>query len=271
MAYKNGLPTRLDVIAELGPGYSVGTGLAGLLSGVNKYYAFDVVEYADMRTNLHVFNELLDMFKNRDGIWGENRLEPYLESYDFPSYILTDEHLNETLKPDRIESIKNALSNLGSRNENKSKINYYVPWYAPEVIEEESVDMIYSYNVLEHVDDLEQTYEALHRWLKPGGFMSHQIDFRCHGTAKEWNGHWAYSDITWRLIRGKRRWFLNRQPHSAHIELMLKSGFEIVCAIEFKDTSGIARKRLAPRCNSLSDDDLTTRAAFIQATKSINS
>ena len=136
-----------------------------------------------------------------------------------------------------------------------------------KVIKEKSIDMIYSQAVLEHVDNLSYSYETLCRWLKPDGFMSHAIDFRCHGTAKIWNGHWTYSDMVWKLVKGKRPYLLNRQPHSVHVDLMKKVGFEIICDMKTKDTSGIERKSLASRFKKMSDDDLVTNTTFIQAVK----
>jgi len=273
MAYKNGLlSTPPDAIAELGPGDSLGIGLAALITGANKYYAFDIVEHAINKRNIEIFDELVNLFKKREKIPDETEfpeIKPHLESYEFPNHILTDEYLNKALKQDRIESIRNALLNLnlGSRDKNNIQISYVVPWYNQKVIKEKSIDMIYSQAVMEHVNDLAYTYEVLYRWLKPGGFMSHQIDFRCHGTAANWNGHWAYSDFVWRLIKGKRTYLLNRQPHSAHISLLEKFGFEVVCDIKTKDSSGIERKSLASRFKNMSDDDLTTSSAFIQAIK----
>lgn len=273
VAYKNGLPTQADIIAELGPGGSLGIGLAALISGANKYHALDVVEYANNKRNIEIFDQLVDLFKKREKIPDETefpRVKPYLECYEFPNHILTDERLSEALKQDRIQSLRNALLNLGSEGEDDVQISYFVPWHDLKVIKEESIDMIYSQAVLEHVDDLAHTYEALYRWLKPGGFMSHDIDFRCHGTAKDWNGHWAYSDFAWRLIKGKRPYLLNRQPHSTHIDLLRKFGFEVVCDIKTKDTSRIQRKHLASRFKNMSYDDLTTSDAFIQAVKKSN-
>ncbi len=271
VAYKNGLSTQPHAIAELGPGHSLGVGLAALISGANKYYAFDVVKYADKKGDIEIFDELVNLFKKREKIPDVAefpRVGPYLESYEFPKHILTDRRLNQALKHSRLESIRNALSNLGNRDEDKIQISYFAPWYDSRIIKEESIDMIYSQAVLEHVDDIAYTYEVLYRWLKPGGFMSHQIDFKCHGMAKDWNGHWAYSDFVWRLINGKGRPYqLNRQPHSTHINLLRKLGFEVVCDMKIKDTSGIQRKRLASRFENMSNDDLTTRATFIQAVK----
>jgi SAM-dependent methyltransferase len=270
MAYKNGLSTKPDTIAELGPGDSLGIGLAALISGANKYYAFDVVEYASSKRNIEIFDELVDLFKKREKIPDETefpRVKPLLESYKFPSNILTNERLSKTLKKDRIESIRNVLLTLNSRDSSNIQISYFVPWHDSKIIKEESIDMIYSQAVLEHVDNLAYTYEALYRWLKPSGFISNDIDFTCHGMAKEWNGHWAYSDIIWKLMKGKKPYLINRQSHSLHIDLLRKSGFKIIYDSRTQDTSGIERKHLALKFKNISDDDLVTSSAFIIAIK----
>lgn len=270
IAYQNGLSTQPDVSAELGPGSTLGTGLAALLSGTNKYYAFDVVESANYKRNAEIFDELTELFKKREKIPNETefpRIQPYLESYEFPHHILTDERLNQALKQDRIEAIRNALSNLESKDEGGIQIAYFVPWSDSRVMEKEIVDMIYSQAVLEHIHDLSHTYEAMHHWLKPGGFMSHSIDFKCHNLAKDWNGHWAYPDFLWRLTGGKRAPLLNRQPHSTHINLLQQLNFDVACDIKIEVTAGMKRKYLASRFRGMSDDDLTTSGAFIQAIK----
>ena len=38
------------------------------------------------------------------------------------------------------------------------------------------MDFLYSQAVLEHVEDLDNTYKAMQKWLKPSGFISHTID-----------------------------------------------------------------------------------------------
>ncbi len=42
------------------------------------------------------------------------------------------------------------------------------------------VDLIYSCAVLEHVADLDQCFNEMHRVLKRGGLMNHQVDLRDH-------------------------------------------------------------------------------------------
>jgi hypothetical protein len=118
--------------------------------------------------------------------------------------------------------------------------------------------------VLERVGDLKTAYFAMRAWLAPGGWLSHQVDFRCHGTAREWNGHWTYGDMTWRMLRGRRTYLINREPHSTHICLLCEAGFTVVCD-EMVSRPAVDRRSLAPRFAQMSDVDLTTSGAFIQA------
>ena len=270
LAYKNGLSNRLDSVAELGPGDSLGIGLAALISGANKYYALDVVKYWNINRNVEIFDELVELFKRREKIPDETEfpgVKPVLDSYEFPTNILTNEILVEAMKQTRLESIRTAILNLDNINKNNMQIKYVVPWNDPNVLKKESVDFIYSQAVLEHIDDLVNTYQSLYCWLKLGGFMSHEIDFACHGIVKVWNGHWEYPDLIWRLIRGKKPYLLNRQPHSIHINLIREFGFEIVCDVKDRDYSGIQREYLTKQLKNMGNEDLFIRRAFIQAIK----
>lgn len=267
MAHKNNLNTNPKVIAELGPGDSLGIGLAALISGSEKYFAFDVVEHANLKNNLDVFDELVSLFKNRTAIpdQGEfKNVKPVLENYDFPSDILTSERLEFALDESRLQEIRQNLINL---NGNKSMIQYKAPWFDDGKVEYDSVDMIFSQAVLEHIDDLEGTYSSMEKWLKHKGFMSHQIDFKCHGTSNQWNGHWAHSDFMWKLIRGNRPYSLNRQPHSVHIDLINKRKFRLVCDDKVTLESKLNINQLAPRFRTLTKSDLTTSGSFVQAVK----
>ena len=264
------LCTWPKVIAEFGPGDSLGIGLAALLSGAEKYYALDVVEYANTEVNLDILEELIALFAKKEPIPGQQEfplVRPLLPSYEFPHHILTDDRLRQSLSTERIQSIKGVLVKAGDSNKSAIEIRYVVPWYNSDLIKQESVDMIFSQAVLEHVDDLAQTYATLYRWLKRDGFMSHQIDFGCHGLAKNWNGHWAYSDFTWKLIKGKRPYLLNREPYSTHKRLLEQSGFKIVCEAKTSDRSGLAKEQLSSRFCQMSEEDMTTRTVHLLARK----
>ena len=265
MAHDNGLPTNPRVVAELGPGASLGIGLAALISGVDSYYAFDIVQHANIERNLKVFDQLVELFRGREVIPSEIELpqvRPKLDSYRFPDQVFTHERLDRALGTERLASLRRSVV---APDSDDSRIHYQVPWYDSEVIECGSVDLIFSQAVLEHVDELTLAYDRMNRWLKPGGFMSHTIDFRCHRTARDWNGHWTYSDFMWKLIRGRQPYLINRAPCSRHIELMHSAGFKIVTERKNSQPSKIDERQLAPGFHG--GTDLTTSGVFIQALK----
>jgi len=102
-------------------------------------------------------------------------------------------------------------------------------------------------------------------WIKPNGLISHQIDFRCHNTARTWNGHWRYSNFVWTLIRGRRSYLLNREPYSTHLRLLAENGFDFVGGQTARLDSSFASPQLAPRFRHMTEQDLTTSSALIQA------
>jgi SAM-dependent methyltransferase len=251
-------------VAELGPGDSIGIGLAALLSGVERYLALDVVRYSDLAGSQQIFEELVALFEARAPIPGDDELPgvyPKLRSYEFPRDLLGEAHLQAALEPARVRSIRESLEDLDAPC---GRIRYLAPWTDDEAIAEGSIDLIYSQAVLEHVDDLPQVYRSMRRWVGVTGVMSHQIDYRCHGKADEWNGHWSYSDAAWRIVVGRRPYLLNRAPHSEHVRLLRESGFDLA-AVDLQRAAALPRSRLARRFRDLSNEDLTTCGAYIVA------
>jgi Methyltransferase domain len=266
-ASANHLSSDPKHVAELGPGLSLGIGLAAILSGVERYYAFDVVAHHHAERNLAVFDELIALFKGRTPIPRNDEFPnvgPDLPAFDFPRQLLDEERLERNLRPERLARVREALRHCDSP---QSMIQYRAPWHTENAIERDSLDLVFSQAVLEHVDQLADTYRAIYEWLRPNGYMSHQIDFKCHDSAREWNGHWTYSDVMWKLVRGKDTWLINREPHSTHLRLIRESGFRVVEDTRVERPSRIARSQLAPRFKTLTDEDLRTGDAFIQALK----
>src|SRR3979409_1984427 len=65
MLHRSALPTTFETMAELGPGDSLGIGLAALISGTQRYLALDAVRYADSTRNLQIFDESIALFRDR--------------------------------------------------------------------------------------------------------------------------------------------------------------------------------------------------------------
>jgi hypothetical protein len=264
-----GLNTNPRKVAELGPGDSLGVGLAALLTGAERYYAFDVVEHASAEGNLRVLDGLVELLRERAPIPDHRefpRVVPTLPSYEFPHRILGDERLRAALDPARVERIRASLKDCTAPD---SLITYRAPWYGSEVIEPGSIDMLFSQAVLEHVDALPETYAAMRAWLAPTGFLSHCVDFKSHGFASEWNGHWTYSDLGWKLVRGKAIWAINREPWSKHVRLLEETGFRSVHENAIRRASSIPAHRFARRFRDGPASDLTTSDVFYQAVRTI--
>jgi SAM-dependent methyltransferase len=256
-------------MAELGPGDSLGIGVAALLSGLERYIGLDVVRYADNVRNLQIFEELVTLFRARRPIPDDVEfplLRPPLRSYAFPEEILTPARLNVALAPQRLDTIRAALSNPATSLSGRGPVWYIAPWQ-PDWIGSGAIDLILSQTVLEFPPDLAGLYQQMYRWLKPGGIMSHEIDFKSIGITRDWNGHWSCSDALWRLAVGRRRHRINRAPHSTHVALLRKMGCRVVSDERVVQPSGITRAQLAPRFRHLTEEDLTTSSALIQAIK----
>jgi hypothetical protein len=263
--YRDGVPSR---VAEIGPGDSLGVGIAALLTGSSEYHALDVVPYSTSENTLHMFDELVQMFQRRAQRphkgWPD--FDSYLDQRLFPGHIFDEQSLEECLRADRVAAVRAAITSPG-RPADGILVTYAVPWTDCAVVRAGSVDVALSHSVLEHVADLPGTYAALARWLRPGGWMTHQIDFRSHGICEPWNGHRAYGDLVWKLIVGRRPFMINREPPSVHLDLIQESGFDIVASLMNVSSTGLERKRLAPRWRAFRDDDLQTQGAFVQARK----
>jgi SAM-dependent methyltransferase len=256
-------------VAELGPGDSLGIGLAAMLSGFDRYFALDVKKHANADGNLAVFRELLRLFVERAPVPGDEEFPlvfPRLDSYSFPHGILTEELLRSALNSQRVDAIARAIPGSGHAQSEAIRIDYVVPWSEMSFAHRESVDFAFSQAVLEHVEDTTAAYKAIYHCLRPGGFMSNTIDYESHGLTHDWFGHWTIGDVSWRLVRGARPYLINRLPHSAHVRAIEGAGFRMIQE-EARQGTPPRRAQLADRFSELSDADLETCGAYVQAVK----
>jgi hypothetical protein len=271
LAHQHGRDARVDSLAELGPGDSLGIGLAAVLSGVDRYLALDAKVHAARQANLAVLDELIALFRQRASIPGEDEFphaQPKLVSYRFPNDLLTETALARALNAERLTAIRAALQ--GRPQGSVIRVDYLAPWQARTESVPASMAMVISQAVMEHVEDVAGTYQALYMLLRPGGFMSHNIDFRCHGLTRDWNGHWTIGAGTWALTKGTRPYLINRLPHSAHVAAIRRAGFRIV-SDQRREGPAMRRQALASAFRDISDVDLATSGTWILAEKPITS
>jgi hypothetical protein len=262
------------VVVELGPGDSLGLGCAALLSGAEQYIGLDVVQHADAEHDVKVLAELVALFEQHapipDGRLFPN-LQPKLSSYNFPSRLFNaDGPRRIRLEPRRIEAIRAALVDRQNVLYDNVPIGYTAPW-GPHTLDRNSVDLVVTQAVLQDMgheparSELAGAFQAMARWLRKGGVMSHQINFAFPG-GTHWNHHWRYSDAAWRLVRGNRPFFENRVPLSIYLDLFDDNGFEVV-SVRKVEAEGIEREKAAPRFRDLPEDDFRTASAHIVAVK----
>lgn len=262
IAAQNGMVETPRSVVELGPGDSLGVGMMALLTGSENYIAIDAVRHASRESNIAIFDELVSLLKSRASIpfdYECTLIRPKLTHYGFPYDLFSDAKLAQALSPERLKKLKKLISTP----EKEECIQYFAPFGEMGAINSESIDWIFSQAVLEHVDDLSGVYRHCFRCLRPGGIMTHQVDYQCHETAAEWNGHWRYPKWLWALIRGHRPWFVNRLPHSVHLQMQKRAGFELIAEDIHEDLTGITRDHLTYQFRFITDRDLITAGAFI--------
>ncbi|MFA6583576.1 MAG: methyltransferase domain-containing protein [Elusimicrobiaceae bacterium] len=253
-AYNCGALARVpETVAELGPGRSLGAGLAALLSGAKRYYGLDIAKYSELSGNIEILDGLAELFAERSAIPSSEfpHLKPEMNDFSFPAFLKPD------ITPGRIGGIKSDILRGGGAN-----LSYFVPWSGCDW----RADMVFSQAVLEHVDDAAGAYREIYKRLNPGGVMTHQIDYRSHGTAPVWDGHRAYTLPQWRVIRGRKPYLINRLSHSSHIALIKEAGFRIILEIPVRSAPQ-AQNGYAPEFGNMSEADVGISGAFICAVK----
>lgn len=267
IARRSGLVPDIGTVWEIGPGGSLGVGLAALLSGAESCVAVDAFPQTAPEENLPVLEEIADLLSRRAPVPDDDEfpgLQPQLRSYAFPAGLVDEGVLNPDAGIAALPAIRDSLLHPTMDDPRMIRIVARPELRSDAGIRGEA-SLILSQATLQHVDDLDGMYGAMRGWLRPGGAMVHTIDYRCHGLASRWNGHWTYSDLAWKAIRGRRPYLINREPHSTHRRLLERHGFALASEIAVPEPSAIARRELAGRFRDLSDADLTTSVAHVVA------
>jgi hypothetical protein len=254
----SGLESLPETVVELGPGDSIGVGLAAVACGVQRYVAVDVVEHAIAGRNLALLGRILELLRARAPMPGLDVFPEmtFVPPGEFPAAMLTGAVLDAATAAGRSAWLAEQLRAGGGE-----AFCYRAPWHAEQVVAPGTVDLVMSQAVLEHVEALPGLYQASFQWLRPGGHASHQIDFRSHGLFPAWDGHWTCPPWLWRMFRGRREYLINRLPLGVHLEYARQAGFEVL---------QVVRQEMAPSPAALAADitpmaaqDRRTASAFV--------
>ena len=264
--HRNGLiqsAAELRQVAEIGPGDSLGTGMAALYTGAQQYRALDIIRHADIHANRRVNDKLLELFLQRTDIPHEafTDLSPALSAYHFPGELL---RVDASACWKLHEHIRHSL---GQSEQADTPIRYILDWMDEKVTPSGELDLIFSQAAMEHVADIRLAYRLMHRMLRKGGIISHQVDFRAHEMTDEWDGHFYIGPRTWKLLAHGRKYPMNRLPLSAHLQALTDSGFRLSAVV--KQTGASTRPGQEPAVPGVhfDPDDRVTMGALIQAVK----
>lgn len=262
---------RPKTVVELGPGDSIGTGIAALLSVADTYIGLDVLEHASHELNEQMLAEIASLFRSRSDLGSDTsfaRTYPRLPTYAFPIDLIGGEELERRLSEANLDRIRTAMKSMAAVD--NPVVQYRSPWHEGSV-KPSSADYVFSQgalNDMDHIasrDDLGRNIQTMVRWLKPGGVMSHQIELSCEG-GEPWNHHWVYGPRTWTVIRGRRPYYKNRVPMSEYVRLFTAAGCSVVATIPVTKP-GLPREATAAQFRQLPDEDFQTASVFLIAVK----
>lgn len=143
-------------------------------------------------------------------------------------------------------------------------------------LKESTLDVITSRSVLEHIPPLiiEEIFTECYRLLKPGGLACHFVDNSDHWEHGDKSisrvNFLRFGDLTFRLTHLNSLNYQNRLRHIEYVEMLRKSGFEILRAERIVDpraVEALATFPLAPRFRRFSTEELATTDSYLLARK----
>ena len=133
--------------------------------------------------------------------------------------------------------------------------------------EDESVDIIVSNTVLEHIEELKEISVFFHKILSGKGTMIHNVDFTDHRVYSDPSKNkWSFMTID-----GGDSIGINKLRYSDIERIFADAGFKVVDShkvIEMPDEE--VRKKFRPEYSNLSDEDISTTFALMCIQKSIS-
>ncbi len=211
------------VIMEIGPGDSLFSMVYSRKYSSEKFYFIDVDNFATENTKLYY------------------KLQKKLEKYNFFSI-----KLKKVFKDfDDVLNFYNAKY-LTSGLESLRKID------------DNSIDYIFSHSVMEHVrkNELNQLIKQMYRVLKPGGVISHNINYKDH--LGESLNNLRFSEQIWESdLFAKSGFYTNRIPAVEMHKYFKKIGFNLVIEDFGRwDKLPINRNNLSKEFKKFTNDEL---------------
>lgn len=145
--------------------------------------------------------------------------------------------------------------------------SYIVPW-SPSKEKDDSVDLILSRTVFEHVpeEDLIVFVKEFHRIIRKDAYMCHLIDNSDHWQHRQKDLSrvnflkYNENEIIWKLAQFNAQWYQNRLRHSDYKKMFQDTGFEICVEHGIADQKCIddtKKMKIDPRFSGKTNDDMS--------------
>jgi ubiquinone/menaquinone biosynthesis C-methylase UbiE len=207
-------------LLELGPGGSLGFGILALKNGASKYYAID---------------------ENSHSFFNKPEFDIYMQ-------LIENEEIGKQIFIERADK---------KFSYNKNRIDFLeIGQTSLLPLPDDSIDVIYSCAVLEHVHDLDSLFSEMHRVLRKGGIMNHEIDLRDHIFSQKKLFFLLIPEKIFRFLFGKTGAYVNRKRASYYEKLVKKLNLEV---LNITDTVLKNEKELKKYLKEFSLEDLKTQ------------
>ncbi len=190
---------------------------------------------------LHWESTLLRLFYNVEitlfDVWDNRQLLAYKSHYAQLDKIIDQELDLDARQHERVHSLLANIVHANSFDEIYHIMNFrhvINPDGSLSQFEDQSYSLIFSSNVLEHVDVkiLPGFTRDFYRLLKPGGYSMHQIDLGDHlsyyDKSTPFKNYLRYSDAVWRRFFENDVQYFNRIQRPEWLTLYQNAGFELV-------------------------------------------
>lgn len=211
-------------ILEIGPGESMGVCLSAMMSGAESAAAVDIFDHIDRQKNFEIGQKVISFFKNKKPI-PANQDFPFLSPKIPENVKLADLPIDWGQVDEKIDKVQNYLELF--TNHKKSPLQFLAGDWMKNFRPDSCPDLVIAQGVFQYIDVL-TAFQKISSWLRPGGIISLQVDYSSMGITKDWNGHWALGQATWRIMEGKRPFFANRLTHSEIKTAALIHGLEVL-------------------------------------------
>jgi hypothetical protein len=172
-------------------------------------------------------------------VWDNRQLDA-LKHYVLQLEALLYREMDLTIgEKERLKNLIYAISEADSFDTLYKQLNFQYeinPGGTLETFPDNNFQLVYSYNVLEHVhcDFVPDMAQGIYRILKPGGFSCHEIDLTDHlvtfgniqGLSKK--NYLNFSDKIWKMFFENRVQYINRIQCSEWLSLFQSTGLELV-------------------------------------------